>query len=401
MADLNGLDLCTLKMLRTNAVARYESAIKEKKDDDQKTALAELKQIGALIKPLEEVKPDTSDSTTSNWSQLQSTFRTIDSCVDKIPVFSPGMEVQSFLRQVGTASFLAGTDPLAVNHLIKRLVTRLCDEYAQIYTSHVASKPINTIDAFKKFFSSTFETKKSVFQIMQSIDTWARKSTETHRDYANRIRHDLHDLTDVVKAKWKAAKKEENSSFNGEMDVDDLFRLIGGMVLLRDVAKDQPMFEHCITRIDKATDATGIASVVMAYSDRKQTTDPVLSSVGEVNLAQKRDNPDSDRDVCFDWKRDGECAYRDNCQWKHPPKFKKVKPDQSQKGHGQNGQSQRGRGGNRYNRGRGGKKYHGRKQTANSKQSTPGQAHHVEAEQNFGNAPLIDIDAFAGAGFQH
>ena len=402
--DYSGLNLSTLKVMNTRALARYESAVLEKKVEDQSTYLAELKQIDALITSLEkEEKAERSDSKPntdySQYSQLNSTMRTIDGIVDKIPVFSPGMEVQLFLRQVGTASYLAGSDPLAVDHLIKRLVTRLCPEYCDIYTSHVATTPIKTIEEFKSFFSSEFETKKSVFQIMQSIDTWARKPTETHRDYASRIRHDMFDLIGVVKAKWKEAKKQENASFDKEMEVDDIFRLIGGMVLLRDVALDRAMFDHVITRIDKATDASGIASVVMGYSDRKQTTDPVMSNVGEVNHAngQHRDKPNG---VCWTWLDTGDCRNRDQCSWKHPMRFQGNKSGQSQNGQGKSGQNQQSRGGSQNGRGRGGRKNpQRRKPTNESKHSTPNQANHAEIEQSFENMPFTD--AFAGAGFRN
>ena len=403
--EFAGLSLATLTEMKNDAYSDYKKAKKEKKDDEMKTALAEMKQFDALIEKKQEEKPAPIQTNTdySKHSQLQSTFRTIDGCVDKIPVFSPGMEVHSFLRQVGTASFLAGDDPLAVKHLIKQLVTRLCPEYAQIYCTHVETTPINTVDQFKRFFSSTFESKKSVFQVMQETENWTRKPTESHRDYANRVSQELFDLTGIVKAKWKEAKKQEKSSFDKEMEADDVFRLIGGMVLLRDVAQDRAMFNHVITRIDSATDASGIASVVMAYFDRKQTTDLVLSNVGEVNLADGRNRDKLGNDnICTTWKETGECKRfeRNWCTWMHPIRFRKKKTGQSQNGQGQGGRNRQGQGGNRQDRGQGGwKPTNNRKPSANSRQSAPRQANHVDAELEFENQPFID--AFAGAGFQH
>ena len=398
--DFTGLSLDSLTSMKQDAYAEYKKAKSEKKNDEMLAALAEMKQFDALIEKKNEEKPVAQHSNTdySSYSQIQSTMRTIDGIVDKIPIFSPGMEVQPFLRQVGTASYLAGSSPLAVNHLIKRLVTRLCPEYCDLYTNHVASTPIDTIEEFKSFFSTEFESKKSVFQIMSSIDTWARKSTETHRDYAGRFRHDMFYPTSLVNSKWKEAKKQENASFDKEMEADDVFKLIGGMVLLRDVAQDRLMFDHVITRIDKATDASGVASVVMGYSDRKQPTDQVLSSVGEVNLAKGQQRDDTSG-ACRFWLRTGECQKRDTCPWSHLNKFKGTQPDQSQNGQSQSGRNQQDRGGNRNGRSQGGRKYPKKRKPFESKQSFPNQANHVEAEQNFENTPFVD--AFAGAGFQN
>ena len=189
---------------------------------------------------------------------------------------------------------------------------------------------IDTIEDFKSFFSTTFESKKSVFQVMQETENWTRKSTESHRDYANRISQELYDLTSVVKAKWKEAKKQEKSSFDKEMEADDVFKLIGGMVVLRDVAKDPSMFNHVITRIDSATDASGIASVVMAYADRKQTIDPVLPDLPTVNHAENK--PRETDTVCWHWKKYGRCGFRNQCPGSHPAEFEKIENDQDQRG---------------------------------------------------------------------
>ena len=264
--------------------------------------------------------------------------------------------INTLLRSVTNIAIQAGDGQFLIDFLLNQLQVRLCPQYQTTLVNFKMTNKVNSIDDFKKFLREHFDSKKSIFLCLEQIDGIEKGSTESYRDLASKVEQQLFDITTVVEAKWKAASDANKSQ---EMSASDVFSLIGGMQVLRIMRKDTDLDNHCITRIDTALDASGIANIAMSYIERKQSTDPVMSNIPAVNWTNQQN---SKPQICFDFQK-GRCT-RNPCQYRHEKieNFNRNRSGGYQRNEnhqgGRVGQGYQGRGGQGY-RGRGGKNKRG------------------------------------------
>ena len=247
-------------------------------------------QLSKLTVPRQEqIEPVSTNQHGSNQA-LNMKLKVLESAVNQMPMFGTGMEPATFIRDI--KNYMPDADcALSKSFLLKKLRQKLSPEYLTAYTNHVATEPITTVDEFCKYISETYESRRSIFQHLEKLDSIAMDDSEmSYRDYAAKVQQEIFDLKTIVRQKFIEVKKKKDSNFTGKLTDDDLFSLMAGTLVLRALKNKPDIFNHTIAKIDDCLTGEEIAQIAQSFSERKQTDDPILQPP-TVNFAGKTGKP--------------------------------------------------------------------------------------------------------------
>ena len=151
----------------------------EKKDEHEKhieKCKDKLKLIGAQLSKItvpkqEQIEPVSTNQQGTNQA-LNMKLKVLESAVNQMPMFGTGMEPATFIRDIKNYMPDADCD-LSKQFLLKKLRQKLSPEYLTAYTNHVATEPITTVDEFCEYINETYESRRSIFQHLEKLDSIA------------------------------------------------------------------------------------------------------------------------------------------------------------------------------------------------------------------------------------
>ena len=257
---------------------------------------------------------------------LNMKLKVLEGAVNQMPTFGTGMEPATFIRDIKNYMPDADCD-LSKQFLLKKLRQKLSPEYLTAYTNYVATKSIDTVEEFCEYISSTYESKRSIFQHLEKLDSIAMDDPSmSYRDFAAKVQQEIFDLKTIVRTKFIEVKKKKDASFTGKLTEDDLFSLMAGTLVLRSLKSNHDIFNHTISKIDDCLTGEEIAQIAQSFSERKQTDDPHLQLPGVMYAGKtgqhqakknwnKYDNKPKKVDYCHKFQADA--CKRDPCPYKH------------------------------------------------------------------------------------
>ena len=253
-----------------------------------------------------------------NTGQLNMRIKLVENAISELNTFGSGCEVSTFVRDVKNKVHLANC-ATSKEYMLERLVTRLSPEYQTRYFAYTKIKPIKTIDSFLEYVKETYTSCKSIFQYFESIDNFERGSEDgSIRDYASRVRNEIFEIETIIDSKYKVVANKKDPSADGVLGKTGVYKLLTGMVVLRSLKQDRELYNHVISRIDDCLDGDEIANIAEAFKERKQTDDPLLSSLAPVvnHVKGGKSLKNGGSRPCF-FNFDGLCDRGDNCWFDH------------------------------------------------------------------------------------
>ena len=265
-------------------------------------------QLSKLTMPRQEpIEPVSINQHGSNQA-LNMKLKVLESAVNQMPTFGAGMEPATFIRDI--KNYMPDADcALSKSFLLKKLRQKLSPEYLTAYTNHVATVPITTVDEFCDYISETYESRRSIFQHLEKLDSIAMDDSEmSYRDYAAKVQQEIFDLKTIVRQKFIEVKKKKDSNFTGKLTDDDLFSLMAGTLVLRALKNKPDIFNHTIAKIDDCLTGEEIAQIAQSFSERKQTDDPIFQAP-TANFAGKTGHNPAKKNSGNNAKRPAYCHY--------------------------------------------------------------------------------------------
>ena len=267
-------------------------------------------------------------------AELNMKFKTVVEAVNDLEKFGPGCEPANFVRKIGTLKYVAKCDATK-KLLLNMLFTRLSDEYKPTFVKYDEEHSVDTIDKFMEYITTQYESRKSIFQFMEQLDEVELRKNETLRDFGTRLEQKVFELETAVSDKFVQLKKKKDKTFQGEMTKADVFKLWGGMAMLKALQTEKGLYTHTITKADDCFNALDLANVAEAYKERSQgDTGIVMHTKAHGNNQRNQggnstqgnnsnsSDPNKKAGVCYHWEKFGRCKWNDKCRYYHDPSKK-------------------------------------------------------------------------------
>ena len=237
----------------------------------------EIKELLALNVPKQDPTPVQAASTQPvNNQQLNMKLKCIEKAMETIKTFSSGMESALFVRAIKNYAHLA-EDQDTTKYFLACIFTKLSPEYQVAYRNYTTDNTIDTVQKFITYINKQYESKKSIFQLLEEFDHFTKGAHEkSNRDYAGRLNEVFSERKTVVKAKFAEIQKAKSKSEN--MTADDVFNFWEGMIFLRSLKSDRDVYNYTINQIDECLQSLDIAQVADSYKERSQSDDPIFVS---------------------------------------------------------------------------------------------------------------------------
>ena len=339
-------------------LVRREAEIEKKKQDKEDEEREERRQERLIKKEHSDKQVATNGGATS--AELNMRAQAIKEAVNGLSKFEAGVEPATFVRNVKNIAGQAESDA-EKSFMLKLLFNRLSPEYQTAYRNHEQTSAITTIEELCAYVSKQYESKKALSQYFQELYEIGRRDNENVRNFAARVEEKIFDSKTVIKSKFLDLKKKENPDFDGKIEVDDVFALMGVENVLRSLKSNKNCYNYTITRSDECFTAAEVANVAEAFTERRQQESNFMNSHESVNYGRDASRPqqtDLKKTECFFWtgrrlsKGDKGCTKGDKCERKHDPAMKdklRKKSDETKN----DTANTRGDGGNRGNGGAG------------------------------------------------
>ena len=332
--DNKYLDL-ELSVIETRMGIMVAKSVEAEIDDDaalQAKCDAQIKLMSEAIKvKTAEAAGFAPDSSVSNATQ-----KFIATQLNLIQEFKPPMEVSVFLQACDNAYQQAKLMPDGEQLLVQYLPLRMCQDYQTAWNAFRADKKVVTFAQFTDYMKTTYANGISTFQLLDSFDLLKKEPTESFPGYAVKITNRVSVLATEVIAKFEKAKGKP-------MTRDDVFKLIGGVAMIREVRNIPDAYTAVMTQVKDDFDATSIGQLAATFLTLKGKNDSVLGQTPTVNYAGRQPgNLPRSQKPCF---KDGNCT-RPWCPYLHTKQQRpkgKAKKGQNSRGGGE-GQSSRGGG---------------------------------------------------------
>ena len=171
----------------------------------------------------------------------------------------------------------------------------------------------------------------SISQLLDNSDQLQKEPTDSFLGYAVKLAKKVAVLTTEVIAKFEKAK-------GSTMTREDVFKLIGGVLMIREVRKVPDAYTSVMTQVKDDFDATSIGQLAATFLTLKEKNDLVLGQTATVNYTGNPGDRRAEK-PCF---RDGHCT-RKKCPYKHTKQSRpKAKPSQGQTSRGGGGRQEQG-----------------------------------------------------------
>ena len=289
-----------------------------------------------------ENKGDPNSSSTSNKNGI---LRDMRCQVDQVDKYVPGSDLPKFLAtlEVAYKSFVTPDNSLEKDFL-KMAISRLDTTFATRILSE--STPIVTFSKFKEYMNENHGSKATVYQLLDKLYDIEPGTDIT--GYGVRLENELNDVARSVKQKFKSKKTKD-------LNVDDLFELIGTQIFIRNLKQgtDITVYNSIVNSLDECWSISKAITLTKSYTDRAITEDSVgqpnaffgrghfkKSSNGNKSGSPKKQNTQNKspnkpeqksegqdnpwRYVCHGWRNYGKCNRfsRGDCRYRHPIEFK-------------------------------------------------------------------------------
>ena len=297
---------------------------------------AEIKLISAALEektPKPELNASFSAGTQQNASVL-SVQKFVESQVNSISKFEPGVEVSIFLQACDNAFARVKTMPGGEQLLVQYLPSALAQDYQTAWNAFSDGKNITKFTEFTDYMKTTYASGVSTFQLLDKFDQLQKEPTESFPGYAVKVANKVAVLTTEVIAKFEKAK-------GSPMTREDVFRMIGGVLMIREVRKIPDAYTSVMTQVKDDFDATSIGQLAATFLTLKEKNDQVFGQTASVNYAGRNPNKTRIEKPCF---KDGHCDFP-GCRFIHKkqarPPMKSETGSRGGQGGRQNEQSTR------------------------------------------------------------
>ena len=319
MADLyKCLPLAQLEQTLQAEVSAHIALVRVN-SDDKDTMDAHANMIQILSAEINSRKnSDTSGHAGGNNKSFALSKQLSTRCAE-LDSFKPGMDVLTFLRDCRNLyNWFAADYPYLEGEFCMILRSKLDGDYFNACNEYHRIKPIKKFDDFEVYMRTTYESKKTAYQIFNDLDSIERKQSESMSDFTLRVQRSVNESYNAIKHKWESRKKsvvKVEAEESKAMTAEDAFNFFGGMILLRDVKKDRETYNTLVNDLDDCWAAEDISHKASAFETRRQNSDQVLADNRPQINYNRNQNSDSS------WKTAGR-----NRQKSEKPKteFKQV-----------------------------------------------------------------------------
>ena len=265
---------------------------------------------------------------------------------NEVPIFSTGHDVHIWLNKLESywKLYVANDSTgLMEEHFIQSAKSRLCSEY--LHSMLGSSVPTDTFEQMKDYMKKHHASKRSVFQILDTIWEMDQKDSESFRDFGIRLDDKASEAKNIIFAKFKEWS-ESNGDSDTEMKADDIFKLVSGQVFLQSLKnKFGVVYNNICNDLDKTWSANEIALKAMTFSDRMASSDDSRNqgSVPDAFTVQRGRNSNSntnkgsrnqnnsrnsnntrqEKQNCWNFTIMGKCT-RDKCPFYHSHQERKL-----------------------------------------------------------------------------
>lgn len=252
-------------------------------------------------------------------TEMNMKLKTISEAVNGLEKFGPGSEPSTFVRNIKSLKMLAKCKQTE-SFMVGMLFTRLSDEYKPTYAKYAEEHACTTVDDFVKYINTQYESRKSIYQFMEELDSVQLRQNECMRDFGTRLEQKMFELETAVKAKFIELKKRKEPEFDGDMTTDDVFKMFTGMSLIKALQPNKGLYTHVMTKADDCFSALDLANIADAYTQRSQDDEgTVMHARGQSGSNnQDRSQPAKRRGpigVCWGMHFDNKCANGPSCRW--------------------------------------------------------------------------------------
>ena len=236
---------------------------------------AEIKRRNVILSEKEaqkiEIKPDGVANNNFLALQIKGMSNVITS---EVPIFSTSHDVHIWLNKLESYwKLYVATDAtgLMEKHFIQCAKSRLCSEY--LHAMLGSSAATDTFEQMKDYMKKNHASKRSVFQILDTLWEMDQKDSESFRDFGIRLDDKANEAKQIIFAKFKEWS-ESNGGSDTEMKADDIFKLVSGQVFLQSLKnKHRVVYNNICNDLDKTWSANEIALKAMTFSDRMASSD--------------------------------------------------------------------------------------------------------------------------------
>ena len=259
-------------------------------------------------------------------TEMNMKLKTISEAVNGLEKFGPGSEPSTFVRNIKSLKMLAKCKQTE-SFMVGLLFTRLSDEYKPTYAKYAEEHACTTVDDFVKYINTQYESRKSIYQFMEELDSVQLRQNECMRDFGTRLEQKMFELETAVKAKFIELKKKKEPEFDGDMTTDDVFKMFTGMSLIKALQPNKALYTHVMTKADDCFSALDLANIADAYTQRSQDDEgTVMHARGQSGGGNQNRNGGNNQNrnqstkltgppgVCWRLHNGKKCT-RNNCKW--------------------------------------------------------------------------------------
>ena len=351
--DLKKMDFDFLKEVRMAQFMTLINLQLTKKPEDAATIKAvgdyvdnldaEIKRRNVILSEKDaqkiEIKPDGVANNNFLALQIKGMSNVITS---EVPIFSTSHDVHVWLNKLESYwKLYVATDAtgLMEKHFIQCAKSRLCSEY--LHAMLGSSAATDTFEQMKDYMKKNHASKRSVFQILDTLWEMDQKDSESFRDFGIRLDDKANEAKQIIFAKFKEWC-ETNDGSDTEMKADDIFKLVSGQVFLQSLKnKHGVVYNNICNDLDKTWSANEIALKAMTFSDRMASSDDSRNqgSVPDAFIAQRgrKSNSNSNKNSrnqnksrqengkpsCWMFTSTGNCP-REKCNYTHSQEERKI-----------------------------------------------------------------------------
>ena len=308
----------------------HVKAVFDGKDDEAEQCAVQLELIGEALDQKKSQKSHAWEESKYNPKSTNassySTQKFVTAQIEGVPVFQPGIDVSTFIQACENAynrvKKLDGGEKMLVDYL----PLRLSQEYQTAWNDYCTENDVTRFEQFTEYLKVTYANGVSTFQLLDTFDLLEKEKHETFPCYAVKISNKVSTLATEVKAKFEKAKGRK-------MTADDVFKVIGGVAMIREVRKVPEAYTSVMTRVENDFNASSIGQLAASFMALTTKTDSVLGQPTSVNYIGGQNTRKKPARCFF-----GEKCTRKNCRFDHSKRPKN--PD-----YGHNQSSREGDGG--------------------------------------------------------
>ena len=234
------LDLECLKSTRSDYIKRVTD-LRLENDEKNKPTIKQLtediteiqKEINSRVEKEKKLETKQDNKNASNYMSIELKNMSF-TILNEVPVFSSGLDVHIWINKLDTYYKLyVGRDQSGVmeGHFVKNVLSRICPEYLSPMMADGVK--VDTYDDIKTYLKQNHASKLSNFQILDTVWEEEKKDAETLRDFAIRLDEKAGEAKNIIIAKFREWKKENNPTADATMSVDDVMKLVSGQVFLQ------------------------------------------------------------------------------------------------------------------------------------------------------------------------